>query len=421
MPRQKTTPQVRLACDRCHAHKLRCLRQEGEGGCQRCLRANASCVFSPRQRRAPQTATNSIAPSRHNPATDTSDVPNEDLDLDMSLFNEDPLFDNLIHQYDTFSPNNVSSTQAAGDSDSASGAGLTDWSTFLSLGTHPEFDQTPPAEWSFKLDSLAKESLPQFVPDSPDDSTPSSSSSTPSSSSTIEADRPTDPIRYIKHLADLNVRLYEHAEILPPLDSQTLQNLADENCQLFPIDETFRLTQSFIDTTKHLYPRALSIFDIGPDRATVLLLLSCANRLFDIYDTVFGHMRSCVLHQITPISADGRRIGLPQIRIGRYAPPNPAAITVHMMIFIMMAANLFDQLQEVLGVFQRNSSDRVNASHARREVELAVGQRTYFPPFTEEAGTDVSRRAKAIAGEIVSAREMLLRMPGMLGGRSTTA
>ncbi|TPX07230.1 uncharacterized protein E0L32_010824 [Thyridium curvatum] len=44
---------VRLACDRCHAHKLRCPKQAGSPVCTRCARAGAACVFSPPGGKAP--------------------------------------------------------------------------------------------------------------------------------------------------------------------------------------------------------------------------------------------------------------------------------------------------------------------------------------------------------------------------------
>ena len=43
----------RLACDRCHAHKLRCPQNQMSASsdtCQRCLRAKTKCTFSPRAR-----------------------------------------------------------------------------------------------------------------------------------------------------------------------------------------------------------------------------------------------------------------------------------------------------------------------------------------------------------------------------------
>ncbi|KDB19964.1 hypothetical protein H109_08070 [Trichophyton interdigitale MR816] len=47
------TTRLRMACDRCHAHKLRCLRSEStEPGskCERCRRAAVQCVYSPPNR-----------------------------------------------------------------------------------------------------------------------------------------------------------------------------------------------------------------------------------------------------------------------------------------------------------------------------------------------------------------------------------
>ncbi|KAI0433527.1 hypothetical protein F5Y09DRAFT_63530 [Xylaria sp. FL1042] len=38
---------VRRACDRCHRSKLKCSREIDEEKCQRCLRANVECIFSP--------------------------------------------------------------------------------------------------------------------------------------------------------------------------------------------------------------------------------------------------------------------------------------------------------------------------------------------------------------------------------------
>ncbi|EGD92385.1 uncharacterized protein TERG_08601 [Trichophyton rubrum CBS 118892] len=47
------TTRLRMACDRCHAHKLRCLRSEStEPGskCERCRRAAVQCIYSPPNR-----------------------------------------------------------------------------------------------------------------------------------------------------------------------------------------------------------------------------------------------------------------------------------------------------------------------------------------------------------------------------------
>ncbi|CAG8949986.1 hypothetical protein HYFRA_00004318 [Hymenoscyphus fraxineus] len=62
----------RAACDRCHAHKLKCsLDNPGQAACNRCSKAQKECVFSPfRQKKTLEHAnhknsaiTNSLAAS----------------------------------------------------------------------------------------------------------------------------------------------------------------------------------------------------------------------------------------------------------------------------------------------------------------------------------------------------------------------
>jgi hypothetical protein len=49
-PSRKT----RLACDRCHTQKLKCVRKAGNGSrCERCLRLKTACRFGPRVARSP--------------------------------------------------------------------------------------------------------------------------------------------------------------------------------------------------------------------------------------------------------------------------------------------------------------------------------------------------------------------------------
>ncbi|KAI9736194.1 MAG: hypothetical protein M1834_001079 [Cirrosporium novae-zelandiae] len=45
-----TAQKRRSACDRCHSQKLRCLKQPGNGNCDRCLKLGAQCIFSPSMR-----------------------------------------------------------------------------------------------------------------------------------------------------------------------------------------------------------------------------------------------------------------------------------------------------------------------------------------------------------------------------------
>lgn len=47
MNEERETVRLRAACDRCHAHKLRCPKSVVAGACDRCSKARQPCVFSP--------------------------------------------------------------------------------------------------------------------------------------------------------------------------------------------------------------------------------------------------------------------------------------------------------------------------------------------------------------------------------------
>ncbi|PGH17243.1 hypothetical protein AJ80_04885 [Polytolypa hystricis UAMH7299] len=72
-----TESRRRLACDRCHAQKLRCLRSDTSrpnGECDRCLRASTPCVYSPPNRmgrpaRSATSVTHKKSRSRQSPTT----------------------------------------------------------------------------------------------------------------------------------------------------------------------------------------------------------------------------------------------------------------------------------------------------------------------------------------------------------------
>jgi hypothetical protein len=45
----------RAACDRCHAQKVRCPKRPDQEFCDRCIKAQSDCVFSPfRQKKTPE-------------------------------------------------------------------------------------------------------------------------------------------------------------------------------------------------------------------------------------------------------------------------------------------------------------------------------------------------------------------------------
>ena len=48
-----TNGPLRKSCDRCHAFKLRCNKTTDAGRCERCIRQNAACCYSPKELRRP--------------------------------------------------------------------------------------------------------------------------------------------------------------------------------------------------------------------------------------------------------------------------------------------------------------------------------------------------------------------------------
>jgi hypothetical protein len=233
-----------------------------------------------------------------------------------------------------------------------------------------------------------------------------------------------DIVHYVRQLADLNVRLCEHMSMLPPLHnaSSTKGIVPSPNGIHFPIDETFSLTQSLIDHLKHLYPPNSVLHPpCTPDQGTILLLMSCSGRVFDIYEVIFGHMRGCINHNITPVTSTGKTILLPQVRIGAYTPPKAAAIAMQMLLIVLLAAELFDQLQEALGVWRhRRGPPTNNSSHALIEglghaTGAVAGPERRYPDFTEDTRSEMERRATTVAAEIGNMRQRLLSLPGMAG------
>ena len=230
-----------------------------------------------------------------------------------------------------------------------------------------------------------------------------------------------DAVQYVRKLADLNVRLYEHARKLPPVTQIPISDTQSLDSQVFAIDETFRMTQSLIGALKGLYPRVGPAPDFVPDHGTLLLIMSCSNRVFDIYEVIFVHMRACIQHKVMPVTADGKAVSLPQLRIGSFAPPTPSAMVVHMLLIILMASELFDQLQDVLGCWRHNRQDPsgpVQSSPGGMGTAMngSFTSRTRFPEFNEEIGMAMDRRARHIAVDIVTTRQLLLTNSGLGGG-----
>lgn len=78
-PRMENQTQTRLACDRCHYRKLRCLRDVSMAECSRCIQDGFSCTYSPplksgRPKKACRRTVQNLDPA---PSTDPFPSPND--------------------------------------------------------------------------------------------------------------------------------------------------------------------------------------------------------------------------------------------------------------------------------------------------------------------------------------------------------
>ncbi|EGZ71217.1 hypothetical protein NEUTE2DRAFT_88280 [Neurospora tetrasperma FGSC 2509] len=239
------------------------------------------------------------------------------------------------------------------------------------------------------------------------------------------------PYSPVRQLANLNVSLYEHLCLipqiysncgLPPLTPVVRVDVLEK--RLLAIDHTFQLTQELIDIVGKLYPRSgpgvLSGDDapdvpktgtgvpLGQDQATILLLLSCAQRVCDVYDLSLSHMRKCLKKNSVPhFDEELKPVRLPPFRVSAVcAPPTDRAVALHMCMVMMMASNLFDQLQEVLGLWRHSSG---HEQHSELEVQVDL----QYPDFGREAKEKMGKKARDVAMEIVTIRQIIVSFSGL--------
>ncbi|PGH32794.1 hypothetical protein GX50_04395 [[Emmonsia] crescens] len=385
--------QIRSACDRCHLQKLRCERQQGEESCLRCTRTDASCIYSVRQRRTV------LRPPRHRSKQQRVNR-NDDEDGDgggsggLSCQVEDPFGSAVVEDstlLDWTGPGNTNSA-----------------SFDLAFSEWPEMHQLPQGISVQECDAFSLPNLDNSLVESimtpPNQAlmmpTPRSSGQTLKDWSqnmpgTVE-DRPNMTVQHVRKLADLNVKLCEHAAKLPPVSTKFCDIQISLANRVFEIDETFCLIQSLIDVINAIYSHILSsgkqqpeetssypsfppsstlLFSQNnqkdqpsihhmnktapstpkshvPDRATFLLILSCYDRVMDIYQCLFTHIECCIQHFATPMKSEAQATQLPELIIGSYKPPMESAVAMKMFLFHTMARQLFMQLQTVLGAHE---------------------------------------------------------------------
>ncbi|KAM0817296.1 putative Isoflavipucine cluster transcription factor like protein [Seiridium cardinale] len=225
--------------------------------------------------------------------------------------------------------------------------------------------------------------------------------------------------KFVRELADLNVCLIDHTAILPPIETQSPSDrIPSPDGRLFTIDETFRMTQQLVDIMGRLFPRSGSQPGPVPDQGTLLLIMSCANRVFDVYE-IWSHAR---LHQAQYNTGDDGRENdnCPPAPHRVIRAPKLTAIAMQMLMMAMMASELFNQLQQALGVWDQNATPPVQSSHGHFErIEHTTSSSSHFPRSTKEATSEISRKAGSVAAKIINTRQLLLSMPDVVGTGSS--
>ncbi|KAI4862251.1 hypothetical protein F4820DRAFT_32375 [Hypoxylon rubiginosum] len=291
---ETSLPSLRTACSRCHAQKLRCPgRSEADQACSRCTKAGAVCVFG-----------TSVCGKRPASVAAQGLRTASDMDKDFSTAKR---------------INRTLSTEM-----------LTQMS---------EQSPPPPAaiEWNGAPDDAeVSEQLPLSM-DTP---------------APIITEKPpiTDVhIHVVENLTQLNLDLLHHAKTVPPLTGQPPDITKDY--VPFKLDDTFKLTTSFLDVVRSLRLQECPDMDVPGwnvvvDTATLFLVMSCWHRLAGMYDCLFILIRRCAEQSALPATSEGRPVSLPLVTIGSFVPDVTMSILLQMVATLQHSTQLANDMSD---------------------------------------------------------------------------
>ncbi|OTA93979.1 hypothetical protein M434DRAFT_11202 [Hypoxylon sp. CO27-5] len=359
-------PIQRSACDRCHGQKLRCMRTASGGACVRCVKARATCTWSP-SLRCKRNGSKSEIPDNlsdgQNGITDNLNGLNPRNNVDEG---HAPLIS---------VPVDVLCQFPRPETDFNFGTDAIQWSTPLIAGstsgsspTLVAFTNSPPQstsqttpqdflgtwqdrfnrEWamlSTEQHPLPKSNIPEDQSELPRLQEPGASGLS---------------LVIIKGLSDLNVDLFLLSSAVPKPSTSTSQPLSWKDKD-FAIDKTFQLSQKFIEALDKLYPRHKGSAAIDPvsspvqgldfsrppvqfDQASFLLVLSCYQRLIETYDDIFGNMQACL--DRSAITAPEDYVPMPDMKVGSFSLPNSSALQITLVL--QLARHLIKRMEFII-------------------------------------------------------------------------
>ncbi|CAG9974874.1 unnamed protein product [Clonostachys byssicola] len=401
-PRHQLSSKTRLSCDRCHAQKLRCVKDEGIPTCRRCLRLKTLCRYSPRAARSsmrprgqsahlPQ-ADHDVTLSAGEPTEDIAPVPMAATMGDIGWWDPaDTPISLLEAQVGLYSTSGCTVQGGPGVQEIFTTGIFDILGDTTTPGNHSSVD------WDLAFpDDHIKQTLPLINTPNPRIGSIGQGISENSGSPLVST---------FQRLASLSARIYECGANLPSPHRSTRHTSnvgmnATPKSAHFIFDELFRVTTEFIDILRCL-PNSRSKDDtvlcatspgfqesqsvipnsqdmpfssdsvigshmaIQPDPsshvddATVFMIMSCHSSLTETYGSILQMMQMCLEHSLIPQMGGNWLVILPRVQVGSIELPSlqvgdqtpvssKATSSMYMMTVTMLFSRLWAQLASIL-------------------------------------------------------------------------
>ncbi|CAH0018867.1 unnamed protein product [Clonostachys rhizophaga] len=417
-PRHQLSSKTRLSCDRCHAQKLRCVKNEGIATCRRCLRLKTLCRYSPR---ATRSSTKPGGQSTHLPQPDhdvtlSTGESLEDIepvpvtaslgDVDWWVPVDTPI--GLVEGQDHNKIPGIVGSRSNYGCTIQGGLGVQEifsTSIFDSLGDTIIPGNHSSVDWDliFPNDPI-KQTLPLINTPNPPIGRIAQSINQNAGSSLVST---------FQKLASLSAQIYECGANLPsPHRSSTRQTHTGYNIGInaapksahFIFDELFRVTTEFIEILGCLpnsrseedtvlctaspgfqlsqsfnsYSQDMPSSDqsvVGGhmasqpwpsshvDDATAFMIMSCHSSLTETYGSILQMMQMCLEHSLIPQMGSSWLVILPRVQVGSVELPSlqvgdqtPVSSKATSSMYMMTVTMLFSRLWTQLASVLRESA-----------------------------------------------------------------
>lgn len=189
-----------------------------------------------------------------------------------------------------------------------------------------------------------------------------SASSTTAVSVPSDKPRPDNlPLDAVRHLTELHLDLYSLASRVPKPPTCILQPLSWKDKDV-ALDRTFQISYDFIAAVDRL-----SAADgHPPEDASLLLVLSCYQRLIEIYGAILGNMQACL--DRSAITAPEDYVRMPDIKVGSFSLPDSSALQI--TLILQLARHLLRRIGAMITRLNQKSLEMTSATDPLASVTL---------------------------------------------------